>query len=1620
MINRRSHIALFATCLTLLVAFFSPASIQAATVVGLSWNANTEADLDGYIIRYGTSPGLHTDSVDVGNVTSHQFSGLAEGTAHYFVVLAYDEAGNEGPPSVEISAVPTLLAPVLTLSATGAPDPVAAGDIIIYTFDFMNSGNVDATGVILSDTVPARTSFASATAGGTLSGNTVTWAIGGLSAGAGGSVELQVRVDSPLPDGTTISNDVSSIESNEVPAVGGGTVSTTVTSAPLLSIVLSGAPDPVAAGGALTYTLDYGNGGNADATGVVITDTVPLDTSLVSATAGGTLSGNSVSWAIGNLAAGAAGSVQMVVQVDNPLPNGTIITNDSAGIGSNETSPITGAAVSTTVTFVPVLSLTLNGAPDPVTAGGTLTYTLDYSNSGNGTATGVVLSDEVPAATTFVSATAGGAVSGTTVSWTIGSLAAGTSGTIQLVVQVDSPLPNGSTITNDTARLDSVETVAVSGDPISTTVTSSPVLSIAKSDAPDPVAAGDPLTYTLSFTNTGNAGATGVVVTDTLPPGTSFVSATAGGTLAGGTVTWTIGDLFAGESGSALLVVQVDSPLPDGTTITDANYSIASNETPAVSGATVTTTVTSAPLLSIVLSGAPDPVAAGGTLTYTIDYANGGNADATGVVITDTVPLDTSLVSATAGGTLSGNSVSWAIGNLAAGAAGSVQMVVQVDNPLPNGTIITNDSAGIGSNETSPITGAAVSTTVTFVPVLSLTLNGAPDPVTAGGTLTYTLDYSNSGNGTATGVVLSDEVPAATTFVSATAGGAVSGTTVSWTIGSLAAGTSGTIQLVVQVDSPLPNGSTITNDTARLDSVETVAVSGDPISTTVTSSPVLSIAKSDAPDPVAAGDPLTYTLSFTNTGNAGATGVVVTDTLPPGTSFVSATAGGTLAGGTVTWTIGDLFAGESGSALLVVQVDSPLPDGTTITDANYSIASNETPAVSGATVTTTVTSAPLLSIVLSDAPDPVAAGGALTYTIDYANGGNADATGVVITDTVPANTSFVSATAGGTPGGNIVSWAIGNLASGAAGSVQIVVQVDSPLADGTIITNDISAVAANETAPMAAAGITTTVTSTPVLSITPSDSPDPVAAGATLTYTLDYANSGNTDATGVVITDAVPANTTFVSATSGGAINGGTVSWTIGDLPAGSTGAVQMVVRVDTPLADGTIIANDTAAIGANGTAVVNGAGLTTTVTSSPVLSIALTDSPDPAVAGGLLTYTLDYGNSGNADATAVVISDAVPARTTFVSATAGGTLSGTTVTWAPGILAAGGTGSVEMVVRVDSPLPHNSIITNGSYSITSTETGPVNGSAITTSVNSAPGLQISKTHAPDPVPMGGTLTYTIDYSNTGNADATGVVVTDVLPQQTLFVSATAGGGNSAGTVTWSIGSLPAGTAGSVQVVVRVTSPLPEGTVITSDAYSINSNEIGPVSGPSDVAAVITAAPPTVTAALDIISESIYVVPGGTHTLRVEGSGFQSGAALNLSPDITVGSTTLLDPTVLEVTINIDPSAALGTRTLTVTNPDLGAGSLSNALVVVNPPDINANCLVDGSDLNGIARAWNSMRDETWFIPAADLDGDDFVGPNDLAIFVVYFGKPPATCPWNPLLASAESSTRLANARPRP
>jgi len=229
--------------------------------------------------------------------------------------------------------------------------------------------------------------------------------------------------------------------------------------------------------------------------------------------------------------------------------------------------------------------------------------------------------------------------------------------------------------------------------------------------------------------------------------------------------------------------------------------------------------------------------------------------------------------------------------------------------------------------------------------------------------------------------------------------------------------------------------------------------------------------------------------------------------------------------------------GGAATATFVVQVDSPLTNALTISNsAVLDIA--ETPGLSQTNVVMhLVQSTTDITVTKSAVPSSgslVSPGDTITYTLVAANTGSQLATGVLMTDTLPAEVNVVNVTGTKAPAptvaGNQVTWNIGTLTTDELVTATIEVTITTPLTSGTIITNQGQLLTA-QTGLSATNFVTHTVISTPALTLSKSASPPSgsgVSPASTITYTVAVTNSGNGPATGFQITDTLPVSTSLV------------------------------------------------------------------------------------------------------------------------------------------------------------------------------------------------------------------------------------------------------------------------------------------------------------------------------------------------------------------------------------------------------------------------------------------------------------------------------------------------------------
>ena len=207
-----------------------------------------------------------------------------------------------------------------------------------------------------------------------------------------------------------------------------------------------------------------------------------------------------------------------------------------------------------------------------------------------------------------------------------------------------------------------------------------------------------------------------------------------------------------------------------------------------------------------------------------------------------------------------------------------------------------------------------------------------------------------------------------------------------------------------------------------------------------------------------------------------------------------------------------------------------------------------------------------LSIDKKASANPVTAGDALTYTLTINNAGPDKATGVVVTDTLPAGVTFASANPAQDAGPNPLVWNVGDIDAGDSRTITIVVNVDTSTVGDITNTAEVSG---NEQDPDDTdnkAAVTTQVYNPFAIDLQVSKTADEsITAGKTLTYTIVVTNSSLTSniATGVTVTDTLPAGVTIVSANPAQDAGPNPLVWNLSDIPAGSLERIQVVVEVN-------------------------------------------------------------------------------------------------------------------------------------------------------------------------------------------------------------------------------------------------------------------------------------------------------------------------------------------------------------------------------------------------------------------------------------------------------------------------
>lgn len=445
------------------------------------------------------------------------------------------------------------------------------------------------------------------------------------------------------------------------------------------------------------------------------------------------------------------------------------------------------------------------------------------------------------------------------------------------------------------------------------------------------------------------------------------------------------------------------------------------------------------------------------------------------------------------------------------------------------------------------------------------------------------------------------------------------------------------------------------------------------------------------------GQTITYTITAASAaGSAGdVSSVTVTDSLPAGVTFVSATLSeGSYDPLTDLWSGLELVPGESQTLIITATVNAGTAGQSLSNTATIAGSDDPNPGNDTDTVTVIVNSVDLS--VLKDASDLTPnEGQTITYTISASNAAssNAAATNVVVTDNLPADVTFVSASASeGTYDSATDLWTGLQLQPGETATLAITVIVNAGTAGQSL--QNVARIDGDETDPDGGNnedGVTVIVNAVDLSVVKTASDPTPDEQ-QTLTYTIIASNSlaSNAPATNVVVTDNLPPGVTFVSATADeGAYDPGADQWTGLELAQGETRTLAIAVTVNAGTGGQTL--TNTAVVGGAETDpnLANNQSTASVTVNQRLADLSVSKTVDDTTPneGQTITYTITASNAATSSAASnVAVQDSLPAGVTFVFATASeGTYDPNTDTWSGLNLAPGESQTLEIVVTVNA-----------------------------------------------------------------------------------------------------------------------------------------------------------------------------------------------------------------------------------------------------------------------------------------------------------------------------------------------
>lgn len=565
------------------------------------------------------------------------------------------------------------------------------------------------------------------------------------------------------------------------------------------------------------------------------------------------------------------------------------------------------------------ITLVLTDSADPVNTSANFNYALAVTNVSADTLTSVSAVVTLHSSLTFVSGSGSGwtvnNVAGT-VTCTRAALAVGSAPTITVTVTTSATPGNVLSIANASATA-APPAVQVSQ---STVVNAAPAttLTVAIDDSADPVNISTNYSYTTTVTNTGVTTAVTVSAVITLDASLTFVSGSGTGWTVsdfGQVVTCTRATLAVGAAPVITINVTAGGAALTASTTADAT----AGNAPAATQDVETTRIRGTTTLTVAIDDSADPVNVSTNYNYTTVVTNTGSA--TAETVSAVVVLDSSLTF------VSGSGTGWTVNNVAGtvtctratltvGAAPTITITATAGASAITASITANASAANASAATQD----TETTRIRALTTIAIAIDDSADPVNVSTNYSYAATVTNTGSATAETVSAVVVLAASLTFVSGSGTGwtvnNVAGT-VTCTRATLAVGAAPVITITVTAGASALTAST----TADCTSANSSAATQDTETTRIRALTTLTVALTDATDPVITAVNFAYSHIVTNTGSADAENVSAPVVLDASLTFVSGSGTGwavSHSAGTVTCTRATLAAGAAPTITITV------------------------------------------------------------------------------------------------------------------------------------------------------------------------------------------------------------------------------------------------------------------------------------------------------------------------------------------------------------------------------------------------------------------------------------------------------------------------------------------------------------------------------------------------------------------------------------------------------------------------------------------------------------------------------------------------------------------------------